>query len=334
MAYDNNYNGGNQGGFNNRPRSMGGNPVPRNSNNRSGSSTTAEVSTQGVVMINNRNSKFLSVNFWSRCASIEIGVCPAGSDMSWNDRKNAQRFNQVIGYNDLCDLQMICEEVMESVKNTGTFSPVGIQVGAKHDAIIEISNGSNINVGPGIYLVLYKNLDQNNRTNSLEFYPFGDVKVLRGYDHTSGISKEDISKIGEFKQFYKAIRKAADALTMATAHVVAANQKNDKLSAFRAMAAMSAALGVDLTSELQEKKTTGSSYNRSGNNNGGGYQKSSYNNNRGGYNNGYNRNNGGYNNAQDNNFKKQQEVLASMDEPVDINLSMAALTNVDVSQFS
>ena len=329
MAYDNNY-GNNQSGGYNRPRSMGGNPVPRNNNNRmsSNNNQSNEVSTQGVTMYNNRTAKYLGVNFWSRYAAIEIGICPAGSDMSWDVRKNAKKFSQILGYSDLCDLQMICEEVMESIKNTGTFSPVGIRVGSKQDAIIELSNGSNINAGPGIYLVIYKNLDQSNRSNNLEFYSFGDVKILRGYDHTSGIAKEDISKMGEFKQFYKAIRKGADALTMATAHTIAVNQKNDKLSIFRSMAAVAASVGVDLTADLQEKKTTGSSYTRSGNSN---YQKS-YNN--GGSYNSYNRNNNYSGNPQNNNFKKQQEILATMDEPVDINLSMDALTNVDMSQFT
>ncbi|MCM1295200.1 MAG: hypothetical protein NC311_06635 [Muribaculaceae bacterium] len=238
---------------------------------------------------------------------------------------------QVISFSDLSELQDICEEVIESVKNTGTFTPTGVRVGSKEDCIVEINNGSTIGMSPGIYLVLYKNLDSSGRTNNLEFYPFCDCKVVRGYDHTSGNAKEDISKIGDFKKFYRMVKESAKAFTMAQAHAVSVNIEADKLRCFRVLSALTASMGIDMNAELRAAYDT-SSYQRGG----------------GGRSYGGGSRSGGYNaprsaprsstfeNSNAGGFPGQnpQQVLATLDDPVDINLSMENLTNVDLSKFS
>lgn len=323
MAYGNN---GGYGGYQARSPQ---NAAPRNSGPR-GQNQTKHVSSTGPTLFNEPAGKFLNFNYWGRYGSIEIGVCPIGSQLNWDTRKNAQRVTQVISFSDLSELQDICEEVIDSVKNTGTFTPTGVRVGSKEDCIVEINNGSTIGMSPGIYLVLYKNLDSSGRTNNLEFYPFTECRVIRGYDHTSGGGKEDISKIGEFKKFYRMVKEATKAFTMAQAHAVAVNSDNDRLMCFKALAAISAQLGVDMNAELRGIRD-GGGYQQRQNRGGGSY---------GGSRSGYGaprsapRSSTFENSNAGGGFPSQQQILSTLDDPVDINLSMENLTNVDMTSFS
>ena len=134
--------------------------APRNSGPRGGGQQRPDQESNiGQTLFNNQIGKFLDFNYWGRYASIEIGAVAPGAGMDWESRKNAQRTRQVIPFDALSDLWDICEEVMESVKNTGTFTSAGVKVGGKQDAMVEINNGSTLNMSPGIYLVIYKNME-------------------------------------------------------------------------------------------------------------------------------------------------------------------------------
>lgn len=313
--------------------------APRNSGPRGGGQQRPDQESNiGQTLFNNQIGKFLDFNYWGRYASIEIGAVAPGAGMDWESRKNAQRTRQVIPFDALSDLWDICEEVMESVKNTGTFTSAGVKVGGKQDAMVEINNGSTLNMSPGIYLVIYKNMDSGNRTNNLEVYPFDHSHIIRGYDHSTGMAKDDIAKIGQFKKFYRLIKEATKAFTMAQAHAIQAIQRNDRLSSFLAISAVAAALGVDTGKEI-DRTLKGQDQSRGGQSSGG----------RGGYGGGRNygapRSGGSWANnrpqggtfeqpaQQTNDFQRQQQIMATMDDPVDINLSMDNLTNVDMSQF-
>ena len=318
------------------------------------------VSSTGVTFYNEEAGKFMNINYCGRNMAIEIGTCPNGVPFTWETRKAAQIFSQVISFNAIADLAYICEEVSDSIKANGTFTPVGFRAGSKKDCVIEISNGENIHMPTGIYLVIYKGLDNGNRTNVIEFYPFDSTKLIRGYDHNSGQLREDICKVGEFKKFRKVVDAATDAFTMAQAHTVCEIKKNDKLSMFKALAAMSASMGVDLTEDLMGKKSSGAAtYTRNSDSapSGGGYQRRSYGGNNGG---GYQRSGGGYqrgsyvprgNNGgqtpsggqrtfesaprQQSTLNQYQQTLNAMaDEPVDINIDMNQLQSVSLSDFT
>ena len=334
--------GNNNGGYQNNYR-KGGTGGSRYGAARS---TDDYVSSTGMSFANEAVGKFMSFNYWGRNVSLEIATCPPGVPMTWELRKNAQVFRQVISFTSIADLNAICEEVLDSIKANGSFTPVGIRVGSKKDSIVEISNGENIKMPAGIYLVVYKGLDNTNRTNLMEFYPFDNTKFVRGYDHTTGNMREDISKVGEFKKFARAISNAMDAFTMAQAHAISELKKNDKMASFKALAAIGAALGVDMTKDLLEKKTTGSSsYTRNQNptsGGSGGYRSGSYGGNRQG---GGNYQRGSYNaprtSTQQSTFEQPaaptgyQAALANMsDEPVDINLDVSQLQNVSLSDFA
>lgn len=324
MAY-----GNSGGGYNRYPRNSQGSGAPRNSAPRTQNRDPQEQNS-GPTLYNDRAGKFLNFNYWGRYANIEIGAVPPGSGMGWDARKNAQKVTQILSFENLNEIWDICEEVMESIKNTGTFTSAGVRAGSKQDAIVEINNGSTINMAPGIYLVIYKNLDSGNRTNNLEVYPFGDAKIIRGYDHTSGMAKEDSIRIGQFKKFYRMVKEAAKAFTMAQAHSIQTIKHGDKLSTFKALAAITSALGIDMSAELNRTLSSGSRSGNNGGNNGGG---------------GYSRNNSWGGNAPRNagsgsaferggdSAEYGKAVMAALDDPVDINLSMDSLTNVDMSQF-
>lgn len=308
MAYDQNYG---------QPRSMMGGP--QNNNPRT-QDRSYQDTTNGPTLFNNKAGKFLSFNHWNKTGSIEIGTMAPGSQMTWEARKSAEKFSQSIGFGDLCELADICEEVRSSLKNAGTFTSVGIRVGVNQDAMVEINNGSTLGLPPGIYLVIYKNLDSGNRTTTLDYYPFCDVKVLRGYDHNTGTYKEDISKIGEFKKFTLCVQEAARALTMATAHSVTVGSRNDRLSQFRALAAITGAMGIDMGAELKRVQ------NMSRNSGGGG--RNSYGNN---YNSNRERT---FENSNRNDYSRQQQIMSTLDDPVDISLPMGELSNVDMGDFN
>lgn len=331
MAYENNNN--NQ--FNNNPRAA----APRKA--------TAKSETDGIILTNERAGRFLKTRFWNRTMGIDIGSYPPGSPITYDTVRKAQLFSHVFSFSTLFELYDICEEVLDSIKNTGTFESTATEAGQKKDVILEISNGKNINMNPGIYLVMYKQVDTGKRTNTMEIYPFGSSKVLREYDHNTGYAKEDIKANGEFKKFVMCLKEAAKAFTMAQAHAINDVNKNERMAILSSMNAVASAMGVDISKAVDAsnsfsagKSSGGSSYNRpastqqspgqyqrksqpgqwKSNGGTGGYQRNNYN------------SNGGY--QQRNNYQQQQAAMAAIsDEPVDINLDMATLQNVSLDQF-
>lgn len=299
------------------------------------------LSTNGVSYTNEDAGKILNFNYWGKTVSLEIATVPAGTTLTWDMRKNAQTLRQVISYHTISELAALCDDIMDEVKSKGSFETAGILGGSKHDTVLEISNGDSINMQPGIYLVIYKGLDNSKRTNVIEFYPFNKTKIIRKYDHRSGQMVEEISKFGEFKKFVKALHSAETAFTMAQAHTIAEVKKSDKMAVFKTLAAISASLGVDMTKDLMEKKTTGTStYTRNQNpsggaggyrrqySSGGGYQsRGSYNAPRGG------NNNQGSSTFENPNANYQAALSAIGDAPVDLNLDVANLQNVTLDQF-
>lgn len=319
MAYNNYGNGGNG-----KPKSAA-----------SYSNSTDNVSSSGVSFTNDRAGKILSVNYWGRNVTFDIATIPAGVSPTWDVRKNAPSLSQSIGFHTISDLADICEDILVSIKSTGTFTPAGVRCGRKLDNIVEISNGSNIGAAAGVYLVIYKGLDNGNRTNVFDFYPFSGTKIVRDYNHGTGASKDDIIKLGEFKKFIKVLHSAEEAFSMAQAHAASEIRKNDKLAVFKAMSAMAASMGCDIGTELMKKSTattSGSSgYSKKYQSpNGGGYQKSSS----------YNapRNNGGQYNQQPQTFENPamnyQTAIANLgDAPVDLNIDMSQLQGVGLEGF-
>jgi len=318
MPYDNRYN--------NNPR-MGGQGQRGGANGSRRQDN--DITTNGVILHNERVGRFLRTRFWNNTLGLDIGVYPPGSPPNYETVRNAQVFGHVFSFSTIFELKDVCEEVLLSLRETNTFESTAVVAGIRQDSIVEISNGSNINMTPGIYLVIYKNVDSGKRSNTYEIYPFSATKVLRGYDHSSGRANEDIKANGNFKKFVKILDEAANAFTMAQAHIAAEVKKSDKLATFTALSAISAALGVDTQKTITSVLKSGYSRQQQQS---GQYQRKSQ---PGQWSpNGYKN---GDNSApqQQSNYSQQQAAMAAIvDEPVDINLDAATLQNVDFSQFA
>lgn len=242
------------------------------------------VNTNGLIFKNPEARKYMNVTYWDACIGIEIGILSPEAQQDFRNA-SAPKVRQVFSFFDIANLLDVCEEIRDSIKESGQFSSAGVRVGSMKNNIIMISNGSDIGQPEGIYLVVYKNIDPSGRTNEIEFYPFQSRAVIRGYDITTGAIREDKNKLREFKDFVIIVREAAKAFTNAQAHVMKKAQHADTLSSLKLLSAIAMKNGVD-PMELSMKATSSGSdsyqkpggYNRSngwgGNNNG--YQSNRY----------------------------------------------------------
>lgn len=343
MAYENNrYNsnprmGGNGGGYN-RYNNASRNDS-NNQQNGSKSSVATGNTTNGVILPNDKVGKFLRTKFWNGCLGLDIGTYSPGTTLSHDTVRNAQVFGHVFSFSTIFELKDICDDVMESLHHTNSFESTATEAGQKKDVIVEISNGSNINMAPGIYLVIYKNVDSGKRSNSYEIYPFGSTKVLRAYDHNSGMAKEDIKANGNFKKFIKILDEAANAFTMAQAHAVSEVRKSEKMATFTALSAISAGMGIDISKAVTESNRTSNQPNYSRKNDPQQRPEQYRRQSQPGQWNNHNRypgngNNGGNSRYGQGGYNQTREAMAAIsDEPVDVNLDMATLHNVDLNEL-
>lgn len=274
--------------------------------------------TNGVSFRNAQARKYMNVSYWEGFIGLEIGVMP---EEAIQDFRNAQppTVRQVFSFADITGVLEICEEVYESIKKTGQFTPVGTKVGSARNNLIEISNGSNIGQPEGVYLVLYKDLDNGDRTNQADFYPFRGREIIRGYDHLSGNSTKDYSKSKEFKDLILILKEAAKAFTNAQAHVIKKAQKADTLSGLKTMSAIAAKNGVSTDPAAMDTQKPNGGYSRGGRSGG-------WNNNRGGYQGGRSYNNGG--NSKFASGNRSTPFASDAELNVDINLNADDLQSV------
>jgi hypothetical protein len=302
--------------------------------------TVQDSQTDGVMLVNEKMGKFLRTRFWNRFMGIDIGTYQPGAPLDYNTVRNAQVFGHVFSFATLFELADICDEVMESIKQTNQFESTATEANQKKDVIVEISNGSNINMPAGIYLVIYKSVDTGKRTNMLDFYPFGSSKYLRGYDHNTGAAKEDIKLTGEFKKFTMMLKEAAKSFTMAQAHAVKDAAKLDKTASINMLTAISASLGIDINQSVTAAtRTTGqSSYRRDNQQQNGQPQQYQRRSQPGQWSRG-----GQYgsqpttsgNTGATPAYRQQQQAMAAItDEPVDINIDAATLQQVSLENFN
>lgn len=312
-------------------------------NNSSGrfakSSKERDVNTTGFILRNEKAGKFLKVDYFNRCITFTIGIAPAGQPLDYQTIRNATSISQTLVFSQMFNLREICDDISTSIKETGTFTSTGTDAGANDDCCVEISNGSNIDEKPGIYLVIYKDIDKNTgRTNNCEYYPFGTGKFYRDYNHRTGQRQIDVGKSGQFKIIREAISEACAAFTMAQAHAVQEAGKFEKLQTYKALSAMAASMGVDLTQDLKfETKKTGSTGGWNRGQKDGGYQKKSggwsqFNNGNGQSSNGYRNRSGVFENSGKPSYSNYQQSPA--DDSIDVNLDMESLSNVSFGSFN
>ena len=337
MPYNNQNSGRPQ--YNNPQRFQNGNTGAQQPRASTGSRFSANgTQSDGVMMINEKMGKFLRTRYWNRCLCIDIGTFAPGMTLDYNTIRGAQVFSQAFSFTAIFELKEICEDIIRSIKETNHFESTAIHATMKKDSIIEISNGSNIGMPTGIYLVVYKNVDSGNRSNTYDSYPFDKVKVMRNYDHATGSSMEDINAVGELKKFTVMLDEAARAFTMAQSHAIKEASKSDKMGMLNALAAVGRGLGIDIGDDVAAgTRVTGQASSQRQSQNPQNFRRQSQPgqwgrpNGSGNGNYAQNRFNGG----SQSNYQKTQAAMASLtDEPVDINIDAATLQQVDMSKFA
>lgn len=313
---------------------------PQQPRTSTGSRFSAANGTQsdGVMMINEKMGKFLRTRYWNRCLAIDIGTFAPGMTLDYNTIRGAQVFSQSFSFTTIFELKEICEDIIRSIKETNHFESTAIHATMKKDSIIEISNGSNIGMPTGIYLVVYKNVDSGNRSNNYDSYPFDKVKVMRNYDHATGSSMEDINAVGELKKFAVMLDEAARAFTMAQGHAIKEASKSDKMGMLNALAAVGRGLGIDIGDDVASgTRVTGQASSQRQNQNPQNFRRQSQ---PGQWGRPNGSSNGNYvqsrfNGGGQSSYQKTQAAMASLtDEPVDINIDAATLQQVDMSKFA
>ena len=302
MPYNNNYNNA----------SVGGN-FPKYSGNKAPRKKSDDTTTNGILLKNESAGKFLRIGYWNGTMRTDIGTVQPGMEINAASIQGAQTFGHVFSFAAMCELYEVCSDLLDNMKKGEPFVPTAVIAGQKKDTILEISDGSNINMPTGLYFVLYKNIDANSRTGTFDMYPFSSTVILKNYNHNTGESILETKKLGDFKKFMTILKESMKAFTNAQAHVVKeASKKNDPLTA---LAAIGNALGVDITKSVASatatsNRTSGkSSYNRNNTN----YQRSSQ-------------------PGQWNNQSAAQNNISN--EPVEVNLDSVTLQQVDMSKFT
>lgn len=279
-------------------------------------------STDGQSLFNDATGKILDFSYWGNYVNLAIITAPPGTPLDWSTKRSAQnRTTCALSFSSLSQFWDICDEVMDSLKNSGSFAQAGLRVGSKQDVIIELNDGTKLGQPSGIYLAIYKGIDQSGRASSVDYYPFPATRVIRGYDHTTGRMKDDVTKVGQFKEFWRLVKSATKAFSLAEAHVHRSVGRNDRLRGQAALNAMAAKLGVDINAEYAKLNSAGG---RGGNNYGNGG-------NRGG-----NRPFGASRNYGGSSYQLPPDVtpMADLNAPIDLNIPLDNLNTVNMKAFS
>lgn len=340
MAYNNNNNGRPGVGY---PRTQNG-PYNGNGNGnqppwRGGSKfEQRDVSTAGITLSNPKMGKFLQLRLWKRVLGLSIGTFAPNTVLDADQARNAQVLSHYISYTDIVDLLEICERVKESLQKGESFSPMAVRVGKKQDAMLEITNGSNINMPEGLYLVIYK-LDEMGRSNTYDLYPFASSTIMKDYNHTSGDYTEETVALADFKKFMIALREAGNAFTMSQAHATADLGKFTTVN--EGMIKIVQALGLkmepsqNIARKQQYNNNGGGGYNRNGGGRGN-YGGNRYNNN-GGQQRQFTRQSQGGQWNRNGQYGQQAQQNAPQNissEPVEMPMSADTLQTVGMDAFS
>lgn len=295
------------------------------------SGAVESTNTNGIMLRNYDARKFLACSHWNKTVVLEIGTIPDNIDQDFTAMRNVQTIKQVMTFNTLTTLDQILEDAIKSIKSTGQISPAGAPAGSSFTNMVEVTDGSNLdpNLGlkKGVYLVIYKDWDNNRSTQKFDIYPFSTRTIIRGYDHNTGRGVEDIDKVRDLKDFYLFVHEACKAMTNAQAHAIMEVSRKERSSSVRMLAAIANGLGIDIgaapkvpassSGSYQGKKYSGNKY---GNNNG---------NNTGGYRNGHT----GYRGGSTGGFQNRQNPFSN-DEGVNLELNMGSVDQVPIDQFA
>lgn len=313
--------------------------------NRAGGVNPESTNTNGIMLKNHQYHKFLACSFWNKGAVIEIGSIPQNAEHDFTVLRNVQTIKQVMTFATLTTLDEILENAIQSIKTSGTVSPAGTPAGANFTNMVEITDGSNLdpalNLPKGVYLVIYKDWDNNRATQKFDVYPFSTRTILRGYDHNTGRCTEDIDKLRDLKDFHMFVHEACKALTYAQVHTIMEATRRERSNSMKAISMIANALGVDVGAQLKTSSSSSyssrqSNYSGSGNRSGGyqnkgnggnGYRNNSYGNG------GYRGNSGGGYQNRNNSYQKRDNTFSNGDA-TDLELNLGSVNEIPIDQFA
>lgn len=147
-------------------------------------------------------------------------------------------------------LVSVAEEALNAIKHgdISSYESTGIPCGSMGNNMVEISNGTNINREPGIYLVLYKDISDDRKTKNRAVYTFSSKIAVKGYNSETGEGRSIAMKSQEFKDFVRAISDFSSGMNLAYAHAVKEATKYEKMATTKVLSLICANMGIDLMS--------------------------------------------------------------------------------------
>ena len=215
-------------------------------NNKTKDEKKKSNNTYGPSYYNEETMEKLTVNYWDGSMAVIVSALVRDANGRLQEDENNTLRLTVKPYT-IATFASECEDIRHEVKaNGGHFASAGIPCGNASSNMIEISNGANIGRDPGIYLVLYKDIDEKRTPGSMMVYTFAARTVVKNYNHKTGAGDVVKLKSQEFKDFSRTMEDFVSGMNMANAHAYKEATKYERAASSRTMAIVAASLGVDL----------------------------------------------------------------------------------------
>lgn len=204
-----------------------------------------DINTFGPSFYNEKAGLRLSTSHWKSNLSLSIEKITKEASGNLVPVKGSGDKISISG-GTISALEAILEDALESIKATGTFESDGVECGVKSNNLVAISNGSEIDQAPGMYLVIYKDLDDNRIAGNVTIFPFNQRITVRGYNPKTGAGKAYARPTQELKEFKRILSESAKAATKAIAHQVRDAQKSDFNNIFKSMNLLLQSAGISM----------------------------------------------------------------------------------------
>lgn len=209
--------------------------------------------TYGPTFTNEDAMKRMAVNYWNKNMTIEINDGNKDKDGIFKATSNTG-VKLIITSTTASALLAAGEEIYDLIKEGKEFTSIGVPCGIQTSNLIEFSNGKNIGLPEGLYLVIYKDIQDDRIAKGFTAYPFTNKVFVRDYNYKNGQAKTEATKILEFKDFLTILKEYSKSMSMAMAHAVKEGSKYEKMSNIKTLSVIAAKLGIDLTSDFDNKR--------------------------------------------------------------------------------
>ena len=205
--------------------------------------------TNGLQLNNVPAGKSMDFTFNKDTLRVQITSVQPGQPITWEIRKNAPKVSQTLYPNDLVAIETMISAVIDEIKERKTFKNVSIRCGYEESGKIEFNNGQNLGLTPGIYFVIYRNIDSSGRAGEIDVYPFAGIEMDYDFNPQTGSSTPVVDNLHQLKMFKRVIKSASEAFTKAHAHAI--KREGKLLSTRKGLGAVAKSMGVDVSDMLE-----------------------------------------------------------------------------------